>query len=442
LLKEEMIAMMGRTFETQRLPIGFTFRIIEAVKRIKIDPVSIGKGVPWGLSLATGLLIAILGLNPQFMKMVQIDLTNLAVSGESSVLETGDFPVDIAKISEEPFLAKPEGANNGKSISDNPLIQNAFLLAPQGEGGTWTKKADMLTARGNISPTASIVNGKIYIIGGADGAKALSEVEEYDPKKDKWTRKADMPSRRSSLSTSAVNGKVYAIGGHNDINGNVLATVEEYDPVNDIWTKKADMPSPRQWLSTSVVNGKIYAIGGYDDPGMVSVSTVEEYDPVMDKWINKSDMPTNRGYFSTAVVDNKIYAIGGLKDQVTPASSIEEYDPIKDKWVRKKSIAEVAGAGCGVANGKIYIISGVDRPNHWSEIVQEYDPINDILKKMQDISVKRISFSTADLNGKILAIGGFIDQKTPTAAVEEYTPEDWSVSPQGKLPTKWGEIKK
>jgi hypothetical protein len=31
----------------------------------------------------------------------------------------------------------------------------------------------------------------------------------------------------------------------------------------DTWTKKADMPTARWSLSTSVVNGKIYAIGGW-----------------------------------------------------------------------------------------------------------------------------------------------------------------------------------
>jgi hypothetical protein len=46
--------------------------------------------------------------------------------------------------------------------------------------------------------------------------------------------------------------------------GTVLSTVEEYDPKTNTWTKKANMPTPRVALSTSAVNGKIYAIGGYD----------------------------------------------------------------------------------------------------------------------------------------------------------------------------------
>ena len=43
------------------------------------------------------------------------------------------------------------------------------------------------------------------------------------------------------------------------------------------WTKKADMPTARDSLSTSVVDGKIYAIGGWT--GNVHLATVEEYTP-------------------------------------------------------------------------------------------------------------------------------------------------------------------
>jgi hypothetical protein len=61
---------------------------------------------------------------------------------------------------------------------------------------------------------------------------------------------------------------------------------------------------------------------------------------------------------------------------------------------------------------------------------------------------KRISpLSATAINGKIYVIGGGNPegqgQDNWLSTVEEYTPENWnSVSSQGKLPTKWGEIKK
>jgi predicted RNA polymerase sigma factor len=59
MLKEEMVAMMTQTFEQQKLSAGFTFRVVEMVKRIKIQPISTPRSLPYGLSLATGLLLTI-----------------------------------------------------------------------------------------------------------------------------------------------------------------------------------------------------------------------------------------------------------------------------------------------------------------------------------------------------------------------------------------------
>ena len=59
----------------------------------------------------------------------------------------------------------------------------------------------------------------------------------------------------------------------------------------------------------------------------------------------------------------------------------------------------------------------------------------------------RFAHTSSVVNGKIYAIGGtaawlanmIFGDALPT--VEEYTPEGWPVSPQPKLPTKWGELK-
>ena len=105
----------------------------------------------------------------------------------------------------------------------------------------------------------------------------ISSCVSYQQKGDRWTSKVELPTARYDLSTSVVDGKIYAIGGRN---GNtVLSTVEEYDPASNIWVQKSDMPTARCCLSTSVVDGKIYAIagslGGWNK--FVATSAVEEY---------------------------------------------------------------------------------------------------------------------------------------------------------------------
>jgi N-acetylneuraminic acid mutarotase len=195
---------------------------------------------------------------------------------------------------------------------------------------TWTAKSEMPTTRGSHS--ANVVDGKIYIIGGTRGAAFSSDriqtVEVYDPATDTWTQKGDMPRGIGAGYSSVVDGKIYVIGGYGG-----AQRVDEYDPATDTWTMKSDMPTRRHALSTSTLDGKIYAIGGYvpgvaGDPG---VATVEVYDPATDTWTAAPDMPTGRMGPRTSVVDGKIYVIGGMARWITPAyGTVEEYDPSRD----------------------------------------------------------------------------------------------------------------
>ena len=155
-------------------------------------------------------------------------------------------------------------------------------------------------------------------------------MEAYDPATDTWTKKADMPTARALLSTSEVNGKIYAIGGETPHHGTALSAVEEYDPTTDRWTEKANMPTPRPYLSTSEVNGKIYAIGGVAQGALrePALSVVEAYDPATDTWTKEADMPTPRSNLSASAVNGKIYAIGGeTRHDGLKVSTVEEYDP-------------------------------------------------------------------------------------------------------------------
>ena len=89
---------------------------------------------------------------------------------------------------------------------------------------TWAEKADMPTARKALG--TCVVDSKIYAIGGSTAnegpppedlmaaqACLFSSVEEYDPANDTWTVQSDLPAPRTFLSASVVNGKIYAIGG-------------------------------------------------------------------------------------------------------------------------------------------------------------------------------------------------------------------------------------
>jgi len=94
-------------------------------------------------------------------------------------------------------------------------------------------------------------NGKIYVFGGisedsAGNTIALNTVYIYDPATNTWTRGADMPTARYLPTASAVNGKIYVIAGRAPDPANPGSFInfrvnEEYDPATNTWATKASI---------------------------------------------------------------------------------------------------------------------------------------------------------------------------------------------------------
>ena len=443
-LKEEVITMMSATFQQERLQASFTFRIVEAIKRIKIHPMSTAKCVPWGVSIAAGIIFTVLSLGSRIMVSQDIGTPiSFSLPSESKVLNIGEIPVDVMKISNIASISNPTGKGGE---SKQPDMQNAFM-APQAEGGTWVKKADMPIAVGNNSLAA--VNGKIYVIGGRDrafdlGLKPFSSLYEYDPKTDTFLRKADMISPRSDFATSVVDGKIYAISGWSD--GDFTNAVEIYDPVTDKWEKKADIPTKRAESAISQVNGKIYVMGGHNQHSGACLPIVEEYDPKTDIWTRKNDMPTARSFATSCVVNNKIYVFGGVIDLVTNfLSPVGIYDPSTDTWTKGSDMPtpRILLGSC-IVNGMIYVMGGSDKNYNTTSALEIYDPANDKWIESENMPIARDNIKSYPVvNGKIYAIGGNDANGTFLSDAWEFTPEGLQsiVSSLGKLPSTWGNIK-
>jgi N-acetylneuraminic acid mutarotase len=253
---------------------------------------------------------------------------------------------------------------------------------------TWTRKADMPTARGWISPSSAVVDGKIYIIGGWDGRRTTGSspiVEEYDPAADTWTRKANMPTGRDSTATVALDGKIYAIGG---AVGGYLGRkiVEQYDPVTDTWTRKADMPVYLWGLCANVVNGKIYTVGGRKTTS--AETFVQEYDPATDTWTSKADMPVATSQMASVVLDNKIVVIGGWRLSMdSPYKIVQIYDTKNDIWTREAYPPFWKAAfSAEVVRGRIFAFGGTDRPHPCPATSTVYECDTSYIPKFFDLN--------------------------------------------------------
>ncbi len=171
------------------------------------------------------------------------------------------------------------GGHSGRALSAMEAYDPA--------ADTWTTKADMPTARHHLGANgAGVIDGRIYVSGGGTKCDVIAvdldpvrTVEVYDPATDTWTQASDMPRTRLIHSASVVDGKMYIIGGVDFVGGEMPTVVDVYDPATDAWTTAADrLPTTRAGLTADVVDGKIYAIGGANGPGTPRLSIVEEYD--------------------------------------------------------------------------------------------------------------------------------------------------------------------
>ena len=435
-LKEEMTAMMGTAFEGQRLQASFTFRIVEIVKRLRIQPTPRTAGLPWGLSLAAGIIITVMSVGTHLDISNPVKTPINRIPSDTQMLKTQAIPVDIL-VGTQTFAGGNIQGNNG---NENPDPQMNALMAPQDKGGSWAKKADMLEPRDRHP--SSVVNGKIYVIGGGDAARepmSFTTVQEYDPVANTWSKKTDMPTTRLALSTGVVDGIIYAIGGW-DATAGLMNRVEAYDPSTDTWSRKANMPTPRFTPAVGVVDGIIYAIGG----GYGVRSVAEAYDPSTDTWTKKANMPTPRQQLPpiAPVVDGKIYVIGGGAKNVGPAySAVEVYDPVTDKWEKKTDMPTPRwGVTTTVVNGKIYAIGGFADGGIALPTVEVYDPQTDTWTQETDMPTPRARMSASVVNGQIYVIGG-IWNGTTVEAYDTGFREPQSVNPAGKLPATWGEMK-
>jgi RNA polymerase sigma factor (sigma-70 family) len=137
-LKEEMIDMISGTLNRHKLHASFTLRIAEVIKRMKIRPMPRTNGLPWGLSLATGIVFTALNLIPQPGIFGRAHISS-RLPDEVKVLKTGEIPVDVVSIFEIPVLASKQG--NGDSATPEPSDpQKTNLDAANREDGTQSQE--------------------------------------------------------------------------------------------------------------------------------------------------------------------------------------------------------------------------------------------------------------------------------------------------------------
>ena len=248
----------------------------------------------------------------------------------------------------------------------------------------------------------------MYIVGGfiKSGVSIWNpskRVFRYSPKTNQWEERASLPTARGGLAVSVLQGKLYAIGGYDgELNPDV---VEVYDPQMDSWASVASLPTPRDHLTTVTVEGRMYAIGGrvkldYHH----NLGTVEVYDPVLNQWESRPSMLTARSGITAAVSNEWIYVFGGESENGTFDAN-ERYSPRLNRWeVMAPMPTARHGLGAAVVDDHVYVISGGPTPGG------SFSNLNEIFVPPVSAKPVKTSRTPAQYVGAVMAILGTFDE--------------------------------
>jgi N-acetylneuraminic acid mutarotase len=208
------------------------------------------------------------------------------------------------------------------------------------EAGTgWTVSVPVPNPRNHVAAVA--LGTDVYLIGGQHGefekASPQTQVDAYSTTSGTWRRVADLPVARGHISASAfvLDGRIVAVGG-STVGAEESDTVYEYDPGGDSWRTRTRLPAARKSPVAHEFGGDVVVSGGRD-AGVATTTTwrgtTGQAPPPGDlgTWSSAAPLPAQRLDASGAEVAGKVYVVGG-KDAGGRRSDLFAFDPVSGTW--------------------------------------------------------------------------------------------------------------
>lgn len=132
--------------------------------------------------------------------------------------------------------------------------------------------------------TAVALNGQLCVLGGLlESGEPTSEVQVFKPDRNQWVSDPSlgaippMRTARHSAAATVLNGKIYVLGGVTE-SRTATTAAEVYDPETRTWQSLPPMPFARSLHAAVAFGGKVYVLGGNNAQGQPQ-RTVEAYTP-------------------------------------------------------------------------------------------------------------------------------------------------------------------
>ena len=159
--------MIDTTFAEKKLQPGFTFRIVEAIKSTKVQPISTKPLLPFIGSATVGIVLTFMLFN-QFLRPVATpgDLTSSPLPSEIQMSMFGEIPVELmVEASKPPTVLGERGTGVVGNSPEQPRQMNA---------------ANVKNSKTEIPASYKLANGLTVILRPVPSSNQVAIVVLYD----------------------------------------------------------------------------------------------------------------------------------------------------------------------------------------------------------------------------------------------------------------------
>lgn len=291
-------------------------------------------------------------------------------------------------------------------------------------GDRWIKRADLpnIVRYGHAAAVVSNSAGQpvLYVIGGAQDDNQASgptrdatpKVHAYNAVTNDWFLRQRLPlDLYQSNGAGVIGGKIYVSGGRQSGDKRYVRALLVYDPARNSWTRKADMPTVTWGGMTAVWNNQLYVLTctSEEDCGLANRQSLYRYNPATDTWTFLSFTPVELDFPRGGFIGGKLYATGGR------FGTLLVYDPATNQWTSRAPLTRAPRRPAGLAlGGKLYIVGGLEdsggefpTPSRRTSV---YDPTSNTWTELAPMPTPRSDFAAARVvvNGRprLQVVGG------------------------------------
>jgi Kelch motif len=212
-----------------------------------------------------------------------------------------------------------------------------------------------LTEAVHDSAGVRIGNNVLVLGGGGPSENGTADAQLVSPD-GHTTVVGKMPQPRSDHVAAAVGGKVYVLGGYDGANivGDVVATTD-----GTSFTKVGTLPVPVRYPAVAVLGNAIYLFGGVASTKGTDTAAIQRLDTTTGRIDIVGQLPATVSHARAVVLANQAYLLGGYINSVQLSDQILRFDPSTGAATPAGHLPQPnSDAAATVVNGLGYLVGG------------------------------------------------------------------------------------